>query len=86
MSYSFDGKVSNQRFIPNERGNAVCAKCNTVIPSPTKTRIPLNKKFFLIESYINTPFYIYESKSGKSVCYCSSHCKKAHNHRFSRRG
>jgi hypothetical protein len=89
-----EGKIANQS--PNRKLNStgypspVCAKCQKLVPNPatsyitvtTKTGDPDLKKAFYCYNYLETPYYIYESKSGYAVVYCSKYCRDKHNHRF----
>jgi hypothetical protein len=76
-----------------------CAKCNRLISNPVQTTISPSKPYYnLIDgklefkrqcnqiaySYMTTTYYIYESKSGWSVIYCSKKCRDKHNHRFNK--
>jgi hypothetical protein len=86
MSYSFDGKVVNQH--PRRRGFAaqytICEKCCKLIPAPEMKMVKLGKNNFFTYNYLNTQYFIYESKGGCAVSYCSEYCRNKHNHRFNR--
>lgn len=87
MSYSFDGKIANQRpkIINLTSAKTRCEKCNKTIEAPFRTHIGITAgSCYLVFSYINTPHYIYETKAGISVTYCSKYCRDKHNHRFAK--
>lgn len=86
-----EGKIANQS--PGQRmgRNQLCDACRTMMPAPTKSEVvgPLNEVFNLYHYLVNPEFknkmfecFIYESKSGVAVTYCSDRCRKKHNHRF----
>jgi len=81
MSYSIDGKVSNQCVLTHF-SKPRCSKCNKTILAPSYTTMEANNRVFSISHYIGTAHFIYETKSGRSVLYCSDYCRKKHNHRF----
>jgi hypothetical protein len=80
MSYNFDGKIANQRpqNIPK------CSKCGTELSQPDNGTFAETSGPSIYEaySYLKTSFYIYETKSGRAVVYCSEYCRNKHNHRF----
>lgn len=84
MSYSFDGKIVNQaeRISPLKN---ICACCSKSISYPTFDVITLDDKKYGVLSYLDTEYFIYESKGSKPVVYCSDKCRRKHNHRFTRR-
>lgn len=86
MSYSIEGKIVNQDIVLRLSGKVVCGKCCRSIDLPAN--IVINSKntsqMFFCKSYIGTPHYIYETKSGTAVVYCSEYCRNKHNHRFSK--
>lgn len=85
MSYNIDGKIANQQTDINMSGKSKCSKCNKLIPKPNPTIVndTLNtNQVFNCSSYIGTKFFIYESKKGTAVVYCSEYCRNKHNHRF----
>lgn len=84
MSYSFDGKVTNQcpRLLNYTSSKSTCAKCGKIIEAPKVSYIELNNKVYCIRNYLDSPHFIYETKIGISVVYCSDYCRKKHNHRF----
>lgn len=86
MSTKLDGKISNQPIVTRFDGLVRCDKCNKVIPDPLPAILNDwdNKIAYDMLHYIGQQFFIYESKSGRSVCYCSDYCRKKHNHRFKR--
>jgi hypothetical protein len=90
-----EGKIANQA--PKIRLNSgypkpVCEKCQKLIDNPTTIYInvtiekgdPDLRKAFFCYSYLETPNWIYESKSGSAVVYCSKYCRDKHNHRFNK--
>ena len=89
MSLVFDGRVSNQS--PNFKldGGVTCSKCCKEIEAPNITHIAvpddIDEHIFSVYNYLRTSHYIYESKSGKAVVYCSKYCRDKHNHRFTKR-
>lgn len=85
MSYVLDGKISNQRCnIKLDDGKVRCEKCSTLINKPNIIILnsPLTKEAFKCFSYIKTRHFIYETKVGISIVYCSDYCRRKHNHRF----
>lgn len=87
MSYNIEGKLANQR--PNLVGgfghkSSCCSKCGKNIKKPEQIFLKMKEKVILLQSYIGTEMYIYETKSGKSVVYCSRFCRNKHNHRFTK--
>lgn len=80
MSYSFDGKIANQR----PKNLTKCEKCRKETPYPDNGTFAqtLGPSIFEAFSYIGTSNFIYESKSGTAVVYCSEYCRNKHNHRF----
>jgi hypothetical protein len=86
MSYNIDGKLANQTPFIKMSGKVNCAKCNKLIPAPRYSvllkHIDGVKFEYIIRDYIGQEYFIYESKSGTAVVYCSEYCKKKHNHRF----
>lgn len=86
MSYVLEGKISNQEVkkISTLEGEqkTICSKCSKILDLPNFEYIKLDNRYFKILHYLNLPYFIYESKSGKSSVYCSNYCKEKHNHRF----
>lgn len=82
MSYSFDGKIANQS--PNFRltGRTSCAKCNSKLDLPEVFNLETKVDNYKVYSYLQTSSFIYETKSGTAVVYCSEYCRNKHNHRF----
>ena len=86
-----EGKIANQ--YPEMRFNSghpmpTCSKCNKLIPKPAQQTLFIYDEFnqkhnFNIFHYINKIYFIYESKRGSAVVYCSEYCRNKHNHRFS---
>lgn len=85
MSYSFDGKVVNQspKFKFNS-GNSLptCEKCSTLVTAPMKQVAAIGESFYFTYNYLGKKEFIYETKSGSAVVYCSEYCRDKHNHRF----
>ena len=81
-----EGKIANQTTFNRVNGNICCAKCMKIIDKPETTFIPTKSHTHLVSSYIGTPHFIYESKSGMAVTYCSKYCASKHNHRFTKKG
>lgn len=86
MSYSIDGKIANQETQLRLSGKIPCSKCNKLLPIPNRVEINSHatKQVFSCSSYIGTQYFIYESKSGTAVVYCSQYCRDRHNHRFNK--
>ena len=86
MSYNIDGKLANQDTILTLSGKVSCAKgCKSIkAPESAVVNNPATKQIFKCASYIGTEHFIYESKSGTAVVYCSEYCRNKHNHRFSK--
>ena len=86
MSYNFEGKIVNQSpTITNlTSAKTKCEKCARVIEAPTRFMMNVNDTFYLAFSYLDTDYFVYETKSGRAVAYCSEYCKSKHNHRFSK--
>lgn len=86
MSYVLDGKIANQDPIIRISGTINCGKCSKLIPLPQRVIIDSKhtKQVFECASYIGTEHFIYETKSGTAVVYCSEYCRNKHNHRFSK--
>jgi len=76
-----EGKVSGQPLRTYDR--VYCAKCKTELVTPNRKAFEICKGIFqIIRSYMHSPYFIYESKSGFSIIYCSKYCRNKHNHRF----
>ena len=86
MSYSFDGKVANQaaKEVNYTTAKCHCSKCDKIIEAPKKKHVSIEDKVFLLQSYLGTENFIYETKSGSAVTYCSKYCRDKHNHRFTK--
>jgi len=86
MSYSLEGKLANQdaKFYSSDK--VQCGRCNKEIDAPNKLIVNSKEtsQLFFCKSYIGTPHYIYETKGGSAVVYCSEYCRNRHNHRFSK--
>lgn len=84
MSYVLDGKIANQSPDIKLSGTVSCAKCCKKIKPPKKVEVKEDflDKVFTCASYIGTEHYVYETKSGTAVVYCSIYCRNKHNHRF----
>lgn len=86
-----DGKLVGQSpWYKFNSGNPlpICAKCSTLIDKPICLTINLKHGPDFIDhshfvySYIETKYFIYETKAGHSVVYCGNICRDQHNHRF----
>lgn len=86
MSYTLDGKLANQSTALRLSGKVSCAKCCKSIKAPELAVVDSSStdQFFNCASYIGTDHFIYETKSGTAVVYCSEYCRNKHNHRFSK--
>jgi hypothetical protein len=84
MSYNIDGKVANQSTVLRLSGKVNCGKCCKIMKAPELAVISssVTKQVFNCASYIGTKYFIYETKSGIAVVYCSEYCRNKHNHRF----
>lgn len=86
MSKIIEGKISNQFVRQNFSGSLKCEKCQKLIPKPStsvmKFKVEEQEFYYTVFTYLQTPFFIYESNSGHSIVYCSDYCVKKHNHRF----
>lgn len=83
MSYNLEGKLANQ--LPSKlrlNGSVTCEKCGKVFNRPDPMIISAGNSVYDVQSYLGTERFIYETKSGHSVVYCSDYCKRKHNHRF----
>lgn len=86
MSYNIDGKIANQA--PRNRFNSgnpkpTCEKCCKLIdvPEAAVLKTKTDEHYFVFH-YIRKDHFIYETKSGHAVVYCSEYCRNKHNHRF----
>lgn len=90
-----EGKLANLFPRKTMNGTVVCGKCSTNFEAPAKISVitpngetengkPLSM-VFQVHSYLGKERFIYESKSGRAVCYCSEYCARKHNHRFTKR-
>jgi hypothetical protein len=84
MSYVLDGKISNQKCIEKLNGQVTCEKCNQLIDKPKLAIVnsPLTNENLKCNSYIRTEHFVYETKKGYAIVYCSDYCRRKHNHRF----
>lgn len=83
MSYNIDGKIVNQPVKKMMDGRVRCARCNIVFKAPSKIVLSLTAcTAIFINHYIGKEQYIYETKKGYAVMYCSDECRRKHNHRF----
>jgi hypothetical protein len=86
MSYNLEGKLANQKVYASSDDRLYCERCTIKIEKPFKVTIN-NKEtgqLFFCKSYIGTEHFIYETKKGRAVVYCSEYCRDLHNHRFSK--
>lgn len=84
-----EGKIAN-RFRPTSGRFEFtsCGKCNKQLPAP-KLSIVSDKMsepdhVLTCVNYIGTEHFVYETKGGKTIEYCSKYCRNKHNHRFTR--
>jgi hypothetical protein len=81
-----EGKIANQAPRIKMDGNVRCGNCSKLIPYPERIAFPVSfgrlQHVYLTFSYIGTDYWIYETKSGMAVTYCSKYCRNSHNHRF----
>ena len=84
MSYNFDGKIANQspKLLNYTSAKCLCEKCGKLLEAPKFLDILLGLKSFTVRTYVGTEHFIYETKSGTAVTYCSKYCRNKHNHRF----
>jgi hypothetical protein len=84
MSYVLDGKIANQSCKIRLDGFTACEKCNKAVKRPERVMVKVEqlKKSLLCFSYVGSSSYIYETKIGIAVVYCSEYCRNKHNHRF----
>ena len=90
-----EGKLANLFPRRTMYGTVVCGKCSTNFKAPVAISLMVpsgsieNGKTLSmvvnVHSYIGSERFIYESKSGRAVCYCSEYCARKHNHRFTKR-
>lgn len=83
---SVEGKIANRTMIkrPKTDGKTLCERCETLIDQPTDTTFSDNGTTLYLKSYIGTDKFVYESRSGNAICYCSKYCARKHNHRFTK--
>lgn len=84
MSHMIDGKIANQIVGRTMSGKALCACCSIMIDPPGMIDKKIGEETFLFSHYIRKEQYIYETKRGRAVVYCSDWCRRKHNHRFRR--
>jgi hypothetical protein len=83
MSYNIDGKIVNQPVKKRMDGQVLCGRCSKAIKAPTKLVLSLNhQKAIFVHHYIGSESYLYETKKGYAVMYCSNECRRKHNHRY----
>jgi hypothetical protein len=75
-----DGKISGQPL----RARITCAKCSSIITTIKQKNISLQNRIQAVNHCLGEETFIYETKSGKSVVYCSKYCRNQHNHRFNK--
>lgn len=87
-----EGKVVNQ--LPRRKLDGhICGNCSCIVPSPKKDLIRGvdETSVHFIYHYLANPedtlhrLFIYETKSGLAIVYCSDRCRRAHNHRFAKK-
>lgn len=85
MSYNIDGKIVNQPVESNMSKKVRCSKCSKLLQNPSPSvvdNVLTTNQVFNCFSYIGTDYFVYETKRGIAVVYCSDYCRKKHNHRF----
>lgn len=78
---SLEGKIANVCFAYYN-----CGKCGKRLPEPESVVVG-NKNMnstmaWICRTYLGTKYYVYETKNGYGICYCSKYCRNKHNHRF----
>ena len=83
-----EGKIANQPINLKFKNvdKALCSKCRKLIDYPHSTVIRTKGGKYFVYSYLETEHFIYETKSGDAVAYCSKYCASKHNHRFTKKG
>ena len=84
---TFEGKVANRTAVKTvkEYVNTLCGKCAKLIPLPEDIIVGSKKSgYYICKSYLATEHFVYETKSGNAICYCSEYCARKHNHRFTK--
>ena len=77
-----DGKIVNQ-YHRHIEGRYKCGCCGKKMEDPDDVFIKLSGSYYDCKMYNpQSPYFIYETKRGNSVVYCSDECRKKHNHRF----
>ncbi len=83
MSYNIDGKIVNQPIRRRLDGMVLCSCCSRSIKAPSRVVMPISAKTaIMVFHYVNSNYYIHETKKGYAVMYCSSYCRRKHNHRY----
>lgn len=83
MSYNIDGKVVNQPIRKRMDGQVICSRCSLRFKAPSKVVMSLTAKTSIfINHYIGEDYFVYETKKGHAVMYCSDDCRRKHNHRY----
>lgn len=89
-----EGKLANLFPRRTINGTVVCGKCTKNFEAPKQVSLSFVSGTtvngvnlytgYTLYSYLQTSRFIYESKSGRAVCYCSEYCARKHNHRFTK--
>ena len=78
---SIEGKIANAYHVQPS-----CGKCEKELVGAevivVGNKLMHSNMAWTCSSYLGTDHYIYETKNGRGVCYCSEWCAKKHNHRF----
>lgn len=83
MSYNFEGKIVNQPVRTQSNRKVKCEKCSKEIDYPEYSVLGVgDDTLYEVNHYLNSKFFIYETKVGVAVAYCSNYCRKKHNHRY----
>jgi hypothetical protein len=80
-----DGKIAGQHYKGGVSGKVRCGKCYRLIDRPETDSIEYDGNVQIVRHYLSLPYFIYETKLGFSICYCSDKCRRKHNHRFNQR-
>lgn len=61
-----------------------CEKCGKKTDFPDNSELVMSGQVFNLYTYpINSNLFIFETKKGRAITYCSMNCLVAHNHRAS---
>ena len=81
-----EGKIANQSPSRTIRGEVKCSKCSKLVDIPEYGALKIEKdskeEHLIVYSYLHKQQFIYETRKGRAVVYCSKYCRDKHNHRF----